>query len=845
MKLKSLLVLILVVLSTLGVCTEAATLRVTGRVVDSISHQPVPFAAVRFKSLGWGRLTDEKGRFSLNGTNTTDTLVVSVMGFSTKEIPLHAGSQKLTVELSPDGVRLGEVVVRPKKEKYSKKNNPAVEFVNKIRNSQDLTDPYRNDYYNFDKYQRITIALNNINPEKDKNLFLKKFEFLKENIDTSEISGKPILNISTREKLSTVNNRHDPKSSKEYIRGLSQTGLDDFLDEENMRILYEDFFSDINLYNNDIYLLHNQFVSPLSRIAPDFYKFYLTDTVRIDTVDCVELTFVPHNSQSFGFTGHVYVPAGDTTMFIKKVELSVPANINLNYIDNIYITQEFEKAPDGSRLLVRDDLVAEISIISGTQGLYFRRNTAYANQNFDPAESEDVFKPLANTIIMDGAYDVDRQFWEANRLIPISRREENVGNLASKMRSIPLYYWVEKFLKIMVNGYITTGKNSKFDIGPVNTVISHNSVEGYRLKVGGMSTANLSKRFFMRGFAAYGTKDHRWKYNAEVELSFLDKKYHPREFPIHAIRLSQSYDVDMLGQHYEFTNPDNMFLSFKRMEDYQMTYLRSTKLQYILELENNLSFNAAIKIDRQEASPWMQFKTATGENYGHYTESAFEFSVRYAPDEKFYQGKTHRVSYTPEFPIIQLTQTYAPKTFGNMFAINKTELSISKRFWFSAFGYLDAIVRGGHVWSKSPYPNLLIPNANLSYTIQPESFALMNPMEFVNDSYASWDLTYWANGAIFNYVPLLKKLKLREVFAFRGIWGHLSKKNNPELNQKTFLFPEIANTQTMTNRPYMEASVGIDNIFTILRLDYVWRLSYRDAPGIDKSGLRLALHFTF
>ena len=120
-------------------------------------------------------------------------------------------------------------------------------------------------------------------------------------------------------------------------------------------------------------------------------------------------------------------------------------------------------------------------------------------------------------------------------------------------------------------------------------------------------------------------------------------------------------------------------------------------------------------------------------------------------------------------PIFTLSHTWAPKGLaGNPFAVASTEASFSKRFWFSAFGYMDVFMKGGHVWTRSPYPNLLIPNANLSYFIQLESFSCLNPMEFINDSYAQWDLTYWANGLLFNQIPFVKKAKLREVVSFRG-----------------------------------------------------------------------------
>ena len=380
----------------------------------------------------------------------------------------------------------------------------------------------------------------------------------------------------------------------------------------------------------------------------------------------------------------------------------------------------------------------------------------------------------------------------------------------------------------------------------MNTLISNNDVEGWRFRVGGITTANLNKRLFARGFVAYGTKDKKIKYSGELEYSFIDKKYHSREFPVQSLRLTHLYDVDQLGQQYAFTNKDNIFLSLKRHEDNLMTYHRYTNLEYILELHNNFSLVAGLSHDRQEATKYVPFVDGYNNTYSHYNQSSLKIKLRYAPGEKFYQSKTHRYPINLDAPIFELTHTYSPKNFlGSMFEINKTEFSAQKRFWFSAFGFADCILKGGHVWSKAPYPNLLLANANLSYTIQPESFALMNPLEFINDSYVSWDVTYWANGALLNYIPLLKKLKLREAFSFRGLYGHLSDKNDPTKSLELFKFPETAQPFKMTSTPYMEVGVGVDNLFKILRVDYVWRLTYRNNPNIDKSGIRIALHITF
>ncbi len=818
--------------------------RIEGLVRDSISHEPIPYAAIFLKGTNHGVLADEDGEFSISTTALNAQLSISSMGYRSKTVDVT--KRKLTIEMLPVGVNLNEVIVKPKKEKYSKKNNPAVAFVEKIMKRQELTNPRRHNNYNYDKYERITLGLNNFTDKSQENWMFKQFPFLKEHVDTSEISGKPILNVSVKEKVSRVQYRKNPKSEKEWVTGIRRTGLDDIANQENIQTLLEDVFREVDLYENDINILQNRFVSPLSKIATNFYKFYLTDTIEMSGERCIELSFVPHNSQSFGFTGRIYVPENDSTMFIKRVIMNVPHAINLNFIDQLYISQEYERSPDGSRLKTKDDMTVEISVLPGMQGLYTRRNTTYGNHDFNQPKDTTIFDHPQKSMIAEDAYLQSSEYWEANRLSPISEKDTKIESLITKMRSVPLYYWTEKVIKILVSGYLPTSPNSKWDFGPMNTLISGNTIEGARFRVGGITTANLNKRLFARGYVAYGTKDEKFKYSGELEYSFLDKKYHSREFPVHSVRFTHLYDVDMIGQQYAFTNKDNIFLSLKRQEDTQMTYHRVSKFEYTLEMLNNFSIVAGLTHERQEATAYVPFVTGAGKIFKHYDETSLSLQLRYAPGEKIFQTKTYRYPINKDAPVFMLSHTFAPMNFlNNLYTINRTEFSVQKRFWFSAFGYTDIIVKAGHVWNKAAYPNLLIPNANLSYTIQPESYALMNPMEFVNDSYVSWDLTYWANGAIFNYIPYFKRLKLREVFTFRGIYGNLSDKNNPELNNDLFLFPEAAHTHKMGKTPYMEVGVGVENILKFLRVDYVWRLSYRNAYNVDKSGLRIAAHFTF
>ncbi|MFA4053683.1 carboxypeptidase-like regulatory domain-containing protein [Muribaculaceae bacterium Isolate-039 (Harlan)] len=850
-KLCALMRIIIFCVSVILISFSASGRNVTvrGVVRDSLTREPIPYASVLLKGTDRGVLTDDNGRYTIVTTLPFDSVMASSLGYTTKAVASRkrGDNVQVDIDLVSTGVLLGEVIAKPKREHYSKKNNPAVAFMEKIRHTQDLNDPRRHDNYNYNKYERITLALNDYQfNDSAKRGFDKMFSFVKEYIDTSEVSGKPILNVALREKLSSVHYRKEPKGEKEFVTGLRSSGIDEMLDKQSMQTFYEDVLREVDVYDNDIVLMQTRFVSPLSRIAPDFYKFYLTDTVFVDTTRCVELTFVPRNPSTMGFTGRFYVPVGDTTMFIKRIVLRVPHDINLNFINGLVISQDYEKAPDGSRLKTKDDMILEASVVPGSGGLYGRRQTVYDSHNFDPAPDASIFKRGVAQIYAPGAEYRGQDFWDENRKAEIAQGVNGIEKMMERMRQVPLFYWTEKVVKVLVSGYVPTAKKSYFDIGPMTSLVSYNSVEGLRLRAGGMTTANLSRRWFARGYGAYGFRDHKWKYKAELEYSFRDKNYHSREFPIHSLRATQLYDLDRLGQISSVHNADNFFLSVSRLPDRQMTYHRVSKLEYILETEQHFSLEARIQQERQYSTPFMTFVNGYGENFRHYTMNSFRLQLRYAPGEKFYQLTTGRTRINFDAPEMVISHTYAPKGFmGNPFALNVTEASFFKRIWLSAFGYVDMTLKGGHVWSRTPYPGLLIPGANLSYLIIPDLFSCMNPMEFINDSYAQWDLTYWANGLILNYIPIIKRLKLREAFMFKGVWGHLSDRNKPWLNPDLYGFPEINNTQLMSDTPYMEVGVGLDNLLKVFRVDYTWRLTYRDNPGACKQGLRFTFHFSF
>lgn len=739
-------------------------------------------------------------------------------------------------------VALPTVLVRPDKLHYSKRNNPAVARMIKLRDANKELSPYNNDFYTYRNYERVVIGLSDVSDSIGGD---GKFGFLKEFVDTSDVTGRRFLPISAKEKLSMRYFRKSPHSEKKLIYALKNDGVDELFDQGNFQAMIEDVFREVDVFNNDITILGNRFVSPFSRIGPDFYKYFIGDTVTTsDGTVYATLEFTPHNQATFGFIGRIYTLVGDSSLMVRRVDLRLPKSANVNFVESLQLSQQFEKAINGSRLKTSDILTLQLSAISGTQGLFAQRFSKSNGHDFSNPQRDELFSRRGEVYTTADAYLHDEDFWGKNRIGVSGGSQVQMDELMRQMRSVGIYRWSERILRAIITGYIPTGEPSKVDIGPINSLISFGDVEGTRFRLGGLTTAALNDQLFARGYIAYGTKDKKIKYNAEIEYSFVKKKNHSREFPIKSIRASYRYDVYAPGQNYAFTNPDNVFLSLKREKDTLKMYERKAMLEYNIELDNHLSFNLSAFTERQESTRYLPLTLSDGTNFHHLNFSGLSASIRFAPGEKFYQTKSQRIPVNLDYPAVSISHCYVPTNiFGNRYAVNRTDIAFQKRFWFSAFGYADVLLKGSHVWSKSPFTQLIIPNTNLSYTIQPESFALLNPMEFILDSYANVNVTYWANGAIFNYIPLIKKLKLREIISVNAFWGHLSDKNNPLKDSRLPLFPR--STQQASNTPYVEISAGIDNIFRIFRVDYVWRLTYRNNPGIDKSGVRFGLHFTF
>ena len=830
----------------------------SGIVKDSITGEPLPFVSVYFDGSTIGAMTDDNGTFTLQNNQGYTKLAAASLGYDTKFIDLKPGKKNDNLELllKPTAFEISEVVVKPKREKYTRKDNPAVELIKKVIAHKNDNRIEAKPEYQTEVYEKLSLSLDNFNPNLDKNKFLKKFKFIKNYLDTSEFNGKPILTVSVRENLSDFYYRKSPKAEKTIVRAKRMQGIDKTLDDGGgITSNLEEIFKSINIFDNNIPILLNRFVSPLSStLATTYYHYYIMDTLDVGGDKCVDLAFVPANSESYGFTGRLYITL-DGNYAVKKVLLNTPANINLNWVDKLRIEQEFKQMPDSTWVLDQENTFVNFYVVKGTQQLYAHQLRNYDNYNFNVQNADSVFGLLGALHVLPEATVQPDTFWIHNRPIPLKEKEDALKDLLGQLRKVPAFNAIIKTAEILITGYIPTAndkKVTKFDFGPMNTTFSANHLEGFRMRVGGMTTANLNPYWFASGYLAYGTNDRKIKYNLKLTHSFTKKEYHEGENPVNNLSFIQEYDVYTPGQDFLFTSKDNIFVAWKVGEPVtKMQYIRKSVLQYEKEWLNGLTWKSWIMNQNNEAAGTLQYiKRDESGNLYHikdFTTSEIGTQLRFAPGERAYNGRSGKESVfnlSKDAPVFKLSHQLGIKgVLGGDYNYNHTEISAEKRIWLSSFGHIDAQVKAGKVWDKVPFPLLILPNTNQSITIQPEAFHMMNALEFVTDQYVSFNATYYLKGWILNRIPGIKWLRLREVLSFNMIYGGLTDKNNPTLTPGLFLLPD--GTQPLGSTPYMECSVGLENIFKILRIDYYRRLTYLDHPDIKKGGIRIALRFTF
>ncbi len=865
------LVLTLAFLAMQGNYAVAQT--VSGIVVDAKSGSPLPFVNVYYEGKGVGAATDENGNFSVPYRKGWNILTISSVGFKKMEIPISGPIENLKVRLEVNSQTIKGVSIKGKRKKYDRKNNPAVELMRKVIAAKKHSDLRRHDYFSYQKYEKRTFALNEFTEKVFDDEHFKKLPFLKERVETCPETGKLILPISVDETFSKRIFKKDGNIDKTIVEGRNSTGLNEFFNTGDIATtMIEDVFTDVDIYDNNIHVLQSEFVSPLSSSSGiSFYRYFIADTLDVDGIRCIEVTFTPNNSQDFGFNGSLYIMA-DSTYRVHKATLNLPHNNAVNFVSDMYVSQEFETLPTGEQVIVNDNMIVQISVIGSFTKFHIKRDTYYSNYSLEEIPEKE-FKFLGKERLLADAMMKDNRYWNSVRPEPLTEKESTMDDFLKKMESTKGFKFVLFVAKAFIENFVETStdreKPSKVDIGPINTIFSQNFVDGFRLRMSAQTTANLNPHLFAKGYVAYGFKDHKWKGMGELTYSFNKKAYLPREFPVNNLTVTYQYDDASPSDIFMPTDKDNVFTSFRWTKVNHMNYVQKLRVLYEREWENGLRLTAQVKKESNEATAALFYQpldgTGTPSPDKNLHINKFEMAdvmigLRFQPGATYINTKQRRIATNNDSPIFELNHTIGLKNvLGNDYTYNYTEAKVYKRLYLSSWGKIDTYVKGGIQWNKVPFPLLIMPAANLSYIKERETFSLIDNMEFMNDRFVSimsgWDM----NGKILNRIPLIRKLKWREYIGFNMLWGTLTDKNNPFLaknagDSRLFYFPgEFRKDGTFKyqsrvmdkNKPYFEVVAGIHNIFKILHVEYVRRLNYLDNPDIDKWGIRIMLRMTF
>ncbi|MDB5249884.1 MAG: carboxypeptidase-like regulatory protein [Segetibacter sp.] len=822
---------------------------VKGVIMDATTKQPLQSASVYFKG-GKGVTSAEDGSYILITNNARMSVVqFSHVGYKTISKTVAPNREHVVdISLELADAKVNVVVKTNKRGKYSNKNNPAVELIKQVIENKSKNRISSYDYVSYEQYEKMELLLSKTPEKLLNNPLLKNFKFIFENNDTTKIQGRAMLPVYLDETLSRKYYRKNPEKNKTYILADKKVNFGEYLDIEGVSAYLDRLYEDVDVYENNISLLQNQFLSPISDMAPTFYRFYIADTIELEGTKLVRLNFAPKNLNDLLFKGTLFVSL-DGLFSVQRVIMSISKHANLNFVRELKVNQDFEKGPDGRYHLIMSNTVVEFALTPGAKnGIVGERTVSMKTFTINQPGPDSVYQGEA-VVRLNAKTSESDEFWIKNRSPQLSEAEAKVYSNIDSLKTMRSFKSFMNMATLLLAGYKSF---DAYEVGPLNAFYSFNPVEGLRMRLGGRTTPKFSSRIYLENYFAYGFKDEKWKYYAAAAYSFNRSSIYA--YPLNYLKVSYQYDTKIPGQELQFVVEDNFLLSFKRGKNDKWLYNNILKTEYVKEFGKDFSYSLGFKNWKQTPAGVITYVKPDGaglKTIPYVTTSELSAEITWSPHRQFYQGKRFRVPIQNKYPVFNLRYLAGMKGLVNgEYDYHNLNLRVQKRFYLSQLGFSDVVLEGTYIFGAIPYPLMTIHRANQTFSYQLNSYNLMNFMEFVSDHSAGLNIDHKFNGFFFNKIPLFKHLKLREVVSGKILYGGVRKENNPEFNSSTFKFPvDIENglptTYTLNKTPYIEVSAGIMNIFKMVRVDFVKRLTYLNHPEVTEWGIRTRVKMDF
>lgn len=808
--------------------------KASGEVFDE-RGEPVPFANVIFEGSTIGTITNENGRFYLESDNTYDTLVISFLGFEPQRYELESRSvYNIVITLEEADNQLNEVIIY--QGKTSKKDNPALNILRKIWDNRRENGVKKFAQYQYDKYEKLEFDLNTIDSTLINSRVFNGMEFIFNETDTNNITGKTYLPIFINEASTKVYGDNELNEVKEDLQGNKNSG---FSNNQNLIAFIKDLYADYDVYDNYIKFFDKSFTSPLSRTGINVYNYVLNDSAYIGNKWCYNIVYYPRRKNELTFKGDFWV--NDTTWAIKDINLRVSKSANINWVKEVYIEQEFDVLNDSTFLITRDYFLSDFSFRKkeGSRGIYGKRTTLYDNYKFNIKKPKDFYDNEVDPFNTD-IYNRDESFWANKRLEELNKDEIGVYKMLDTLKTVKAFKRLYDIGSILATGYIDY---DGWDYGPIFSTFGFNSVEGVRLRFGGRTYNTLNDLWRFQGYGAYGLKDNQFKYGISGKV-LLDRKSRL------IVSAGNRRDIEQLGA--SLTNSTDV-LGRSLASSSLITVGSNDRLSSInlsslaFEIEPKKNFN--IRTDFiyktiKSASPTFNLDYFTDDTQTTVASGLKQFEVStkltYSPGKKTSgYGVERTLINDGEFPSVFLNYTVGvPSLFESDFDYQKVQFYYRQPWKIGGFGRMTTTLEAGKTYGEVPLALLSVVPGNQTLFSIFNSFPLLNFYEFVTDSYTSFHLEHNFNGRFFSRIPALRELNLREIVGIRGVYGTISDENRALDASGVFL-------RAPDSEPYFEYSVGVGNIFRIFRLDFHFRGNYLDVPDARSFGVTGAFGFSF
>lgn len=803
---------------------SAQVTRVRGVVKDAETKETMPFVSVVFKGTTVGTTTDVNGTFDLECQRPVDTLLVTFLGYKQQRLQVQRNKiNDYTILLQPDKVMLQEVIVRPGE-------NPAHRIMrNVIRHKAD-NNPEQISSYQYQVYNKIQFDLNNYSEKFTKRKLFKPFNFVFDYSDTTE-DGRAYLPMALTETYTNVFYTRNPERRQEVILGSRISGLKN----ASVSQFLGDMYQTINIYNNFLLIFNKSFISPVTDNFLRYYKYYLVDSVYIGNDRCYKLLFLPKRKQDLTFSGDLYIH--DSTWAVRQVTVSFNDNANINYIKGFDVFQEYERVDGKHWMLKQEKTVGDFAPFEKMNGMgvFGRKTTYYRDFQINQPIPDSVFETGRNIVLADSMNERDNQYWRKVRPDSLSQQEKDIYVMVDSLVQVRRLVNLRYLTQMLITGYLHW---KKFDIGQYYTFFSWNDIEGIRLKFGGVTSNDFSKRLELRGTLAYGTLDNRFKYRTGLRW-FVDKDKKNRRM----LTLSYKSDLEQLSLSANSLQLDNVLTSLlRRIALTQVTNV--TEARAGMEYEWFPGFMNRVTLFNRNLVPLGDFRferTLNNEliSLRDITTTEVGLTTRLAWGEKYLSGEFDRVPVGSRHPVFQVDVGLGiPNVMGSDYRYYKTRVRISDRVRFNPFGYTDWVVDAGKIWGAAPYLFLELHQGSQTYALDPLAFNMMNIFEFASDRYVYLFLDHHFEGYFLNKIPLLRKLKWREAFTLKSVIGDMQDSNLGMLHYPGNYDPRLY-------RPYLESGFAIENIFKVVRVDALWRMTHLDRPNAKRTGLRISLVVRF